>query len=53
MAVNDAGYVFLPDGSGYAIAVFVVDSPYEMAATSGIIADISGIVFEKLRCKTE
>lgn len=45
MAVNDAGYVHLPDGHRYSIAVFIEDSGYDMAATEAIIADISGIVF--------
>lgn len=52
MAVNDAGYVFLPDGQGYAIAVFVADSSYDMAATESIISDISEIVYNSY-CKIE
>lgn len=48
IAVNDAGYVFMPDGSGYAIAVFIADSAYDMTATSKMIADISEIVFSHL-----
>ena len=48
MAVNDAGYIFLSDKTGYAIAVFVADSAYDMAETSKIIADISDIVFSSL-----
>lgn len=46
--VNDAGYVFLPNGNGYAIAVFIADSAYDMEQTERMIADISGIVFEAL-----
>lgn len=46
IAVNDAGYVNLPDGRRYAIAVFVADSAYDMARTSEIIAEISAIVFD-------
>lgn len=45
MAINDAGYVHLPDGHRYSIAVFIEDSGYDMATTESIIADISGIVF--------
>ena len=45
MAVNDAGYIYLPNKTGYAIAVFVADSAYDMTETSKIIADISEIVF--------
>lgn len=46
IAVNDAGYIFLPDRSGYGIAVFISDSGYGMAETEQIIADISEIVFK-------
>lgn len=49
MAVNDAGYIFLPNGNGYAIAVFVADSDYDMEETSKIIADISEITFNLLK----
>lgn len=47
-AVNDCGYVKLPDGTRYSIAVFVADSSYDMAATSAIIAEISNIVWKSL-----
>lgn len=56
IAVNDAGYVFLPNKQGYAIAVFIADSGYGMADTEKIIADISEIVlfscsvFESQNC---
>ncbi len=49
MAVNDAGYIYLPDNTGYAIAVFIADSAYDMNETSKIIADISEIVFLSLK----
>ena len=45
MAINDCGYVHLPDGQNYAIAVFIADSAYGMDETSGIIAEISRIVY--------
>ncbi len=48
IGVNDAGYLFLPNKQGYAIAVFVADSGYGMAETEKIIADISEIVFQSL-----
>lgn len=48
MAVNDAGYVHLPDGRRYAIAVFVENSGYDMAATSKIIAEISAMVYRAM-----
>lgn len=44
-ALNDAGYVHLPDGKRYAIAVFVADSGYSPEATSKLIGDISEIVY--------
>lgn len=48
MAINDAGYVHLPDGRRYAIAVFVEDSGYDMAQTEAMIAEISGIVYQSI-----
>jgi len=48
MAVNDAGYVHLPNGQRYTIAVFVENSGYSMAGTEALIAEISGIVFSNL-----
>ncbi|EOS16580.1 class A beta-lactamase [Phocaeicola sartorii] len=44
-AINDCGYVNLPNGVRYSIAVFVADSGYDMARTSAIIAEISRIVW--------
>lgn len=49
MAVNDAGYVLLPNGRAYAIAVFVADSPSSLAETEAIIARISAIVYTHLK----
>lgn len=43
-ALNDAGYVVTSDGRGYAVAVFVENSSYDMARTSAIISDISAMV---------
>jgi len=48
IAVNDAGYVHLPGGHRYAIAVFIENSGYSMAQTESIIAEISRIVFSAL-----
>ncbi|MCM1142933.1 MAG: class A beta-lactamase-related serine hydrolase [Muribaculum sp.] len=48
MAVNDAGYVHLPNGHYYAIAVFIENSGYDMANAEDIISDISYIVFKML-----
>ena len=39
---------FSPNGRGYAIAVFIADSAYDMARTEKIIADISKIVYQSL-----
>ena len=48
MALNDAGYVHLPNGHRYSIAVFVTSSPYDMTATAAIIAEISRIVVQNI-----
>lgn len=48
IAVNDAGYVFLPDGHSYAIAVFITGSAYTMAETESLIAAISEMVYSAL-----
>lgn len=48
IGINDAGYVFISDQEGYAIAVFVADSAYDMAHTEKLIADISEIVLSEL-----
>ena len=45
---DDAGYVFLPDGRGYAVAVFIADSACGMEETERMIADISDIIFQTL-----
>lgn len=51
MAVNDAGYVHLPDCTRYAIAVFIENSRYDMAATEALIAEISSIVLKHINRK--
>lgn len=43
---NDIGFVVLPDGRTYSIAVFVKDSEESNQANNQIIADISRIVYE-------
>ncbi len=48
MAVNDVGYVHLPDGRRYSIAVFIADSGYDMKTTEGFVADISAIVYKHI-----
>lgn len=47
-ALNDCGYVNLPNGIHYSIAVFIADSPYSTQATAKIIAGISSIVLSVL-----
>lgn len=48
MSVNDCGYVCLPNGHKYVIAVFIADSGYDLDTTSGLIADISEIVYSNI-----
>lgn len=50
-AVNDVGYVHLPDGNRYSIAVFIADSHYDMPATEAIIAEISSMIAEEISAK--
>lgn len=45
IGINDIGFVCLPDGQHYSIAVFVKDSKESMSNTSRIIADISEVVY--------
>lgn len=51
MAINDAGYVHLPSGRRYAIAVFIADSRYSFSDTEAIIAHISAIVLSAIQCQ--
>lgn len=48
MAVNDAGYVCMPDGHHYSIAVFIENSGLDMPQTEDLIAQISKIVLTHL-----
>ena len=45
-AVNDAGYVNLPNGHHYSIAVFIADANYTQDECAAMIGDISEIVFK-------
>lgn len=45
MGTNDIGFVYLPNGRRYTIAVFVKDSDKRPQGTAAIIADISRIVY--------
>lgn len=46
IAINDCGYVTLPDGCRYSIAVFITGSGADMPSTSAMIAEISRIVLD-------
>lgn len=46
IGINDIGFVELPDGNRYVIAVFVKDSKEQYDVTESIIANISAIVFD-------
>lgn len=48
MAINDAGYVHLPNGRTYSIAIFIENSGYDMPTTEAIIAQISHAVYKSL-----
>lgn len=43
--INDVGFVRLPNGRSYSIAVFVKSSRYDMEKTERLIADVSEIVW--------
>ena len=51
MAINDAGYVHLPNGRSYSIAVFIENSGYDMQQTEEIVAKISEIVYKHVNTK--
>ncbi|MDE6380897.1 MAG: hypothetical protein K2L11_10520 [Muribaculaceae bacterium] len=48
MGINDVGYVHLPNGRSYSIAVFIENSGYDMPQTEEIVAEISEIVYKHL-----
>ena len=48
IGMNDVGFIFLPDGQRYTIAVFVRDSEESSRATEKIIADISKAVYQHI-----
>lgn len=52
IGLNDIGFVTLPDGQRYTIAVFVRDSGHTDTETAGIIADISEAVYEYVTGRT-
>ena len=48
IGLNDAGFIILPDGRYYTLAVFVRNSRETPAATARIIADISEAVYRHM-----
>lgn len=48
IAINDAGFILLPDGRRYSIAVFVKHSKLSLQKTEAIIARISTAVYQHL-----
>lgn len=46
IGINDVGFVYLPNGKRYTIAVFIKDSAENMQESSRIIADISRVVYQ-------
>ena len=50
-AINDLGFVLLPDGRYYTIAVFVKHSRESAEDTARIIADISRLVYSSFSKK--
>ncbi len=48
IAINDIGFVLLPDGRRYTIAVFVKDSEGTDEETARIISDVSAAVYQYL-----
>ncbi len=49
MAINDVGYIPLPSGHKYSIAVFIENSGYDIDTTESLIAQISEIVFNCMK----
>lgn len=48
VGVNDIGFVRLPDGGRYVIAVFVKDSAESYEVTERIIAEVSAVVYRQV-----
>ena len=48
IGMNDVGFVYLPDGQRYTIAVFIKDSEESDVETARIIADISEKVYQQV-----
>lgn len=52
IGINDIGFVILPDGTSYSIAVFVKDSAEPFSVTERIIAEVSSVVYNHIRKET-
>ena len=48
IADNDAGFVVLPDGSTYYVAIFVTESKMSDAENAALISQISKIIYNKM-----
>ena len=48
IGINDIGFIYLPNGDRYLIAVFVKDSAENYETTEKIIAEISSIVYKNI-----
>lgn len=48
IADNDLGYVVLPDGSGYAICVYVTETRLSDEESAALIAEISRFVWQRM-----
>lgn len=48
-ATNDLGFIILPNGTRYILAVFVKDSRYNVPQTEKIIGHVSQIIFNHLQ----
>lgn len=53
IGINDIGFIILPDGTRYTIAVFVKDSKESYAETEKIIGDISEAVYKYITGKKQ
>lgn len=52
IAINDIGFVSIPGGQQYTIAVFIRDSKESFSGNEAIIADISKMVYSFVRGRT-
>lgn len=51
VAINDGGYVRLPSGKGYSIAVFIKDYNGKAEEAESIMASISAAVYDRLSAR--